>query len=113
MPTATEELDAAINVLRNTSGAEKGRLDSDSQELLVLVAVLLRIREPVAAWLESEAARLNTSVHPGGHDTLAGHARAVASAALARSNSRPGPAEPGPIIDNTRAELASRMGVQP
>ncbi|WP_369043443.1 hypothetical protein [Streptomyces sp. Midd1] len=113
MPTTVEDLDAAIAVLRNTAGAETGRLDSDNKELLALVAVLLRTREPLASWLESEAARLRATAHPGWHEHLADHPRAVASAVLATSKRRPGAAEPGPIIDNARAELASRMGVQP
>ncbi|MFE5140371.1 hypothetical protein ACFRDV_22285 [Streptomyces fagopyri] len=37
MPTPLEELDAAITALRDTKGAEIGRLDSDNEQLLALV----------------------------------------------------------------------------
>ncbi|WP_329141015.1 hypothetical protein [Streptomyces sp. NBC_00670] len=107
-----EELRAAVAVLRDTTGAARGRLDSNNQELLALVAVLLRIREPVATWLEAEIARLETPTAPGWHEVVGRRALAVARAVLTtKPQERPGPAEPGPVIDNARAALAQAMGV--
>ncbi|MGW0795963.1 hypothetical protein [Streptomyces sp. NPDC002692] len=121
MPARLEELDAAIAVLRNIGGAETGRLDSDNEELLALVAVLLRIREPAAAWLEHIRDE-HTLIHNPGHlphgcacgdddfpcaDTR--RALTLASALLTTGNRSPRPAEPGLIIDNVRAEARSNV----
>jgi hypothetical protein len=41
------------------------------------------IRPLLAAWLEAEAQRLNTTTHPAWQDTVAPHALAIAHALLA------------------------------
>lgn len=114
MTTPLEDLRAAVTILRDTAGCTTGLINSDNQELLALVAVLLRLREPAAAWLEAEAERLATTAHPDWHDVIGAHALAAARAVLTTvPTGRPGPAEPGPIIDNARTDLARRMGVTP
>lgn len=46
------------------------------------MAALLRAREPLADWLDAEAARLAATAHPYWQDTVAPHAVAVARAIL-------------------------------
>ncbi|MEU3899776.1 hypothetical protein [Streptomyces sp. NPDC045251] len=49
-----QELRTAAARLRDDRGT-RGRVDSDSRELLETLRILLKVREPLACWLEEQA----------------------------------------------------------
>lgn len=55
MSTPTEELRAAAARLRDERNVNGHRVDCNSRELLEMIRILLRAREPLIAWLEDAA----------------------------------------------------------
>lgn len=84
------ELRAAAERLRASQDV-KGRIDSDSRELLELVRGLLRLREPLANLLDCQARYVATS---GMYDVLA-----VDIARAVNDTFEPGPGQDGHITD--------------
>ncbi|MFC8676743.1 hypothetical protein ACFUEN_29160 [Streptomyces griseorubiginosus] len=109
MSTPIDDVHAAITLLK--SAPARGRINSNSQATLEHVAALMRTREPMIAWLEAEAERL--ALTPLATDLSGEHAVIVARAALTPVAGRPGPGQPGPVIDNAEAELAALLRADP
>lgn len=103
MPHPLEDIAAAIKILKDFP--DRGRIDSNSQRMLEHIAALMRMREPAAAWLQAEADRLGHT--PITHDLSGEHAVIVARAILTPATGRPGPGQPGPVVDTMRAALDS------
>lgn len=101
MATPLEDITAAIRALKDAPA--RGRLDSGNERLLQHVAALMRMREPVTAWLEAEAERL--ALTPLTTDLNHEHAVLVARAILTPVTGRPGPGQPGPVVDNRCVDL--------
>lgn len=101
MATPIEDVQAAIRFLNDAPA--RGQLDSNNERLLQHVAALMRMREPVTAWLEAETERL--ALTPITTDLNGEHAVLVARSILIPATGRPGPGQPGPIVDNVRAAL--------
>ncbi|MCX5239754.1 hypothetical protein OG824_31595 [Streptomyces prunicolor] len=99
MATPLEDIAAAIKILKDVPA--RGRLDSNNEDLLEHVAALMRMREPVTAWLEAELLALT----PIAIDLDQEHAVLVARSILTPVTGRPGPGQPGPVVDKVRAAL--------
>ncbi|MFJ2004760.1 hypothetical protein [Streptomyces chartreusis] len=84
------ELRAAAERQRRAN-AVKGRIDSDSRDLLEVLRVLLRLPEPLARWLDEQAQHVARS---GMYDVLA-----VDVARAINGISEPGRGEDGHITD--------------
>ncbi|MFD4258197.1 hypothetical protein ACFWR9_11340 [Streptomyces sp. NPDC058534] len=84
------ELRTAAARLRDDSST-KGRVDSDSRELLETIRILLRAREPLARWLEEQAQYVARS---GMYDVLA-----VDVARAVNGTDEPGPGHDRHIED--------------
>ncbi|WP_435251681.1 hypothetical protein [Streptomyces tendae] len=84
------ELRTAAARLRDQRGT-KGRVDSDSRELLEMIRILLALREPLARWLEEQAQYVAAS---GMYDVLA-----VDVARVINGTGEPGPGQDGHITD--------------
>ncbi|MFI5880880.1 hypothetical protein [Streptomyces sp. NPDC051554] len=100
MATPLEDIAAAIKILK--SAPARGRLDSNNEDLLEHVAALMRMREPVTAWLEAERLALT----PIAIDLDQEHAVLVARSILTPVTGRPGPGQPGPVVDNRCRDLS-------
>ncbi|WP_019060015.1 hypothetical protein [Streptomyces prunicolor] len=101
MATPIEDVQAAIKFLKDAPA--RGRIDSGNERLLQHVAALMRMKEPVITWLEAEAERLAiTSITT---DLNHEHAVLVARAILTPVTGRPGPGQPGPVVDNRCVDL--------
>lgn len=112
--TPAEELRSAAARLRDDRNCDNQDLHSESSELLAMVAVLLRAREPLAAWLERAAKHYEGAVtaatqvwgdveHPRAVefiDTGIGLSGAFPVAAAVNGPQRPGPVQGGPIVDH-------------
>lgn len=95
--TPTEELRAAAARLRDNRNCDGFRVDCNSRELLEMIRVLLRAREPLAELLETAVSYLD------GHDGIAHPthlARAVTVARAINSVAEPGPEQDGHIEDS-------------
>lgn len=89
--TALEaELRTAAARLRDDRGL-KGSVDCARRELLEMIRILLRTREPLARWLEEQAEYVARS---GMYDVLA-----VDVARAINGTGEPGPGEDGHIVD--------------
>ncbi|MEV4033432.1 hypothetical protein [Streptomyces umbrinus] len=64
----TDELRAAAARLRDNRNQSGYRVDCDSRELLDTIRILLRLREPLAQWLDQQAQYVADS---GMYDVLA------------------------------------------
>ncbi|WND33995.1 hypothetical protein RI578_06665 [Streptomyces sp. BB1-1-1] len=84
------ELRTAAARLRDDRGT-RGRVDSNSRELLETIRVLLAAREPLARWLEEQAQYVARS---GMYDVLA-----VDVARVINGTGEPGPGQDGHIED--------------
>ncbi|MEI5520705.1 hypothetical protein WB388_08830 [Streptomyces brasiliscabiei] len=97
MSTPIEELRAAAARLRDNRNCDGHRVDCNSRELLEMIRVLLRAREPLAAWLEHEITRYDPAadiqVTDRSHEIALTVARAINGAA------EPGPGGDGRIAD--------------
>ena len=103
------ELRTAAGRLRDGS-ALKGRVDSDSRELLEIIRILLRLPEPLARWLDEQARYVARS---GMYDVLA-----VDVARAVNGTSEPGLGEDGHIADRLSGrslyeQLKRRAGEAP
>lgn len=99
--TPLEDIAAAIKILKDVPA--RGRLDSNNERLLQHVAGLMRMREPITAWLEAEAERL--ALTPVTTDLNQEYAVLAARSILTPATGRPGPGQPGPVVDKMRAAL--------
>lgn len=84
------ELRTAAARLRDDCGTN-GRVDSNSRELLEILRILLRLREPIAQWLGEQAQYVAAS---GMYDVLA-----VDVARVINGTGEPGPGQDGHIED--------------
>ncbi|MHC3474656.1 hypothetical protein ACYF6T_39005 [Streptomyces sp. 7R007] len=95
--TPIEELRAAAARLRDDRNCDGFRVDCNSRELLEMIRVLLRAREPLAAWLEHETTRYDPAatiqVTDRSHEIALAVARAINAAV------DPGPGRDGHIED--------------
>lgn len=95
------ELRTAAARLRDGSTI-KGRVDSDSRELLEVLRILLRLPEPLARWLEEQAQYVATH---GMYDVLA-----VDVARAVNATGEPSHGEDGHIVDRlSGAALYERL----
>lgn len=95
-PTPTEELRTAAARLRETRNCDGFNVDCDSRELLDMIRVLLRAREPLAELLETAVPYLDR--HNGvAYPTHVVYALTVARAVNAAAE--PGPVRGGVILD--------------
>lgn len=85
-----QELRAAAARLRDDRGT-RGRVDSDSRELLETIRILLTVREPLARWLEEQA---EFAARSGMYEVLA-----VDIARAVNGTREPGPGQDGHIED--------------
>lgn len=97
MTSPTEELRAAAARLRDDRNCDGFRVDCNSRELLDMIRVLLRAREPLAAWLEHEITRYD----PGAGIQVTDHSHEIALAVARAINAaaEPGPVRGGTILD--------------
>ncbi|MCI3277583.1 hypothetical protein [Streptomyces cylindrosporus] len=102
MAQPLEDIAAAIKALKDAPA--RGRVDSNNQRMLEHLAALMRMRDPITAWLEAEGERL--ALTPITTDLSGEHAVIVARAFLTPVAGRPGPGQPGPVIDKVEAALA-------
>lgn len=108
--SAVDEIRQAVARLRDTEGVDGHLLDSDSRELLDMVRVLLRAREPLADLLDAAAVdmemcdRINSrDPHNDGKTRVMHHPMASAALAVARAvngQAQPGYARGGLIADH-------------
>ncbi len=84
------ELRTAAARLRDERGT-KGRVDSNSRELLETIRILLSLREPLARWLEEQAQYVAAS---GMYDVMA-----VDIARAINGTGEPDPGQDGHISD--------------
>lgn len=94
---AIEELRAAAARLRDEQNCDGFTVDCNSRELLDMIRVLLRAREPLAAWLEHEATRYDPEATVQVTDRS--HEIAIAVARAINATAEPGPMRGGPILD--------------
>jgi hypothetical protein len=95
--TPIDELRAAAARLRDDRNCNNFRVDCNSRELLDMIRVLLRAREPLAAWLEHEITRYD----PAADIQVADHSHEIALAVARAINAaaEPGPVRGGAILD--------------
>ena len=108
MTTRVEELRAAAKRLRDTRNCDGYTVDSDSRELLDMIRVLLRTREPMAKWLE-DAATLHLPVNECGYcdkrrNSLDLPCPAIAVARAINAAAIPGPVLGGKIVDRVGSD---------
>lgn len=104
MSPAVEELRAAAKRLRDTRNCDGHNVDSNSRELLDMIRVLLRAREPLAKWLE-DAATIHLPDNECGYcdprrNRLDLPCPALAVARAVNAAAAPGPVLGGQIIDH-------------
>lgn len=96
------ELRTAAARLRDDRNCDGFRVDCDSRELLEMIRILLRAREPLARWLEEHAQYVASS---GMYDVLA-----VDVARAINDTGEPGRGEDGHIEDGrSGASLYERL----
>jgi hypothetical protein len=116
MPTPVEELRTAAKRLRDTRNCDGFNVDSNSRELLDMIRVLLRAREPLAKWLE-DAATIHLPDNECGycdpqHNRLGLPCPALAVARAVNAAATPGPVLGGKIVDHA-APVRALLGGEP
>lgn len=100
--TPAAELRTAATRLRDTRNCDNHNIDSDSRELLDLIRVLLRTREPIAAWLEALADFCDSVEDVHGQQPPTDNLSITDALTVARAinaAARPGPLLGGQITD--------------
>jgi hypothetical protein len=113
--TPADELRTAVTRLRDTRNCDGYNVDCDSRELLDMIRVLLRTREPLANWLAKLADFCDSVEDVHGRQPPADNLSIVDGLAMARAinaTAAPGPVLGGQITD--RLNLAQMLlGGQP
>lgn len=95
-PTPIDELRTAAARLRDDRNCDGHRVDCNSRELLEMIRVLLRAREPLAEFLETEAG-VAEDIQRQSPDLTADQVAAFVHGALGTARAINAAAEPGPV----------------
>lgn len=95
-PTPTDELRTAAARLRDDRNCDGFRVDCNSRELLDMIRVLLRAREPLAEFLENEAS-VAEDIRRQSPDLTEDQLAAVVHGAVSIARTVNAAAQPGPV----------------
>lgn len=104
--TPVEELRAAAARLRDDRNCNNHRVDCNSRELLEMIRVLLRAREPLAKWLD-DAATIHLPDNECGYCEPGRNPLRIPCPALAAARAINAVTEPGPGRDGHVADRLS------